>query len=449
VQGIGVGGSLLPDSRPIAEISLAELQSRFAARVPLASDDVSRLAVRLPLLRQRYNEQLQRAKIQFVDPRLKLSSCRSLLLLARAAAAVSQLIYQAVRPLNDAKTAPSPPTVAPEIVEEALAWNDRQLGLIARHLHVLDRTEPQIAWLRTLLDQLESRPRVSSSDWTRLARDVLCASSASSDTAGLPTVPGVALKSYLAEIGHARHAEVVARGIEASQIVANMVVGRAASAFDPELLMVAALCQDCGLLLGRAQTASKAGSSAQQLRALHPSIGAGLVAGLVEYSTELPALLAQHHRRLNEPRIMPDLYARTQSRASRLLALIARWLELAEEGEPANDETLPASARLNFAHSAGRLAREASRGDWDRRLAADLLGALGFRAQSDSLHEADRRVSAVENREELERRLDSADEQWPQPNLQRANLGLASLGLADLELAKRSRELHHARASAR
>jgi hypothetical protein len=448
VQGIGVGGSSLPDSRPIAEISLAELRSRFAARVPLSSDDVSRLAVRLPLLRQRYNEQLQRAKIQFVDPRLKLSSCRSLLLLARAVAAVSQLIYQAVRPLNDAKTAPSPPTVAPEIVEEALAWNDRQLGLIARHLHVLDRTEPQIAWLRTLLDQLESRPRVSSSDWTRLVRDVLSASSAS-DTAGLPSMPGVALKSYLAEIGLGRYAEVVARGIEASQIVANLVAGRAASGFDPELLMVAALCQDCGLLLGGAQRASKAGSSAQQLRALHPSIGAGLVAGLVEFSTELPALLAQHHRRLNGPRITPDLYARTQNRASRLLALIARWLELTEEGEPATDETLPVAARLNFAHSAGRLAREASRGDWDRRLAADLLGALGFRAESDSLHESDRRVSAVENRKELERRLDSADEQWLQPNLQRANLGLVSLGLADLELAKRSRELDHARASAR
>jgi len=443
-----VGSSALPDSRPIAEISLAELQARFAARIPLSSDDASRLAVRLPLLRQRYNEQLQRAKIQFVDPRLKLSSCRSLLLLARAAAAVSQLIYQAVRPLNDAETAPSPPMVASEIVEEALAWNDRLLGLIARHLHVLDRTEPQIAWLRTLLDQLESCPRVSSSDWTRLARDVLSASSAS-DTAGLPSMPVVSLESYLTEIGHARHAEVVARGIEASQIVARMVAGRAVNGLDPELLMVAALCQDCGLLLGGAQKASKAGSSAQQLRALHPSIGAGLVAGLVEYSTELPALLAQHHRRLNEPRIMPDLYARTQNRASRLLALIARWLELTEEGEPATDETLPVAARLNFAHSAGRLAREASRGDWDRRLAADLLGALGFRAQSNSLHEAARRVSAVENREELERRLDSADEEWPQPNLQRANLGLASLGLANLELAKRSRELHHARASAR
>jgi hypothetical protein len=449
VQGIGVGGSSLPDSRPIAELSLAELQSHFAARVPLSSDDASRLAVRLPLLRQRYNEQLQRAKIQFVDPRLKLTSCRSLLLLARAAAAVSQLIYQAVRPLNNAETAPSSPMVASEIVEEALAWNDRLLGLIARQLHVLDRTEPQIAWLRTLLDQLESHPRVSSSDWTRLARDVLSVSSASPDAHAVLPSPGVGLRSYLAEIGHARHAEVVARGIEASQIVARMVAGRAATGFDPELLIVAALCQDCGLLLGGTQRASKAAGSAQQLRALHASIGAGLVAGLVEFSTELPALLAQHHRRLNEPRILPDLYARTQNRASRLLALIARWLELTEERESATEETPPVAAQLNFAHSAERLAREASRGDWDRRLAANLLGALGFRAQSDSLHEADRRVSAVENREELRRRLDSADEQWPRPNLQRANLGLANLGLTDLELAKRSRELHHARASAR
>jgi hypothetical protein len=74
-QGIGVGGSSLSDTRPIAEVSLADLQSRFASRTPLSADNLARLAERMPLLRQRYNEQLQRAKIQFVDPRLKLSSC--------------------------------------------------------------------------------------------------------------------------------------------------------------------------------------------------------------------------------------------------------------------------------------------------------------------------------------------------------------------------------------
>jgi hypothetical protein len=448
VQGIGVGGSSLPDSRPIAGISLAELQSRFASSVPLSSDDASRLAARLPLLRQRYNEQLQRAKILFIDPRLKLSSCRSLLVFARAAAAVSQLIYEAIQPQNDVQTAPSPPTVAPEIVEAALAWNDHQLGLIARHLHVLDLAEPQSAWLKALLDQLESRPRVSSSDWTRLARDVMCASSTSPDLHAAP-LPGLNLKSYLAEIGHARHAEVVARGIEAARIVARLAAGRGASGFDPELLTVGALCQDCGLLLSRARTAPKAASSPQQIRALHPSIGAGLVAGLVEYSTELPALLAQHHRRLNEPRITPDLYARTQNRASRLLALIARWLELIEDRESATQEPQPDATRLNGAHSAARLAREALRGDWDRRLAADLLAALGFRAESETLLEASRRISTFENRAEPQRRLDSADEHWPQPKLQGTNLGLANLGSADVEPAKRSREIHHARASAK
>jgi hypothetical protein len=161
----------------------------------------------------------------------------------------------------------------------------------------------------------------------------------------------------------------------------------------------------------------------------------------------LPALLAQHHRRLNEPRTAPDLYVRTQNCASRLLSLIARWLELIEEREPATDEALPHAVRL--AHSAERLSREALRGDWDRRLAADLLALLGFRAQSDSLREAGRRISAFENREGLERRLDSAEEHWPQPNVRPADLELANHELADLALAPRSREIHHARAAAR
>ena len=63
-----MGGSSLPDIRPVAEISLATLQSQFALRHPLQADDIGRAADRVALLHLRYNEQLQRAKIQFVDP---------------------------------------------------------------------------------------------------------------------------------------------------------------------------------------------------------------------------------------------------------------------------------------------------------------------------------------------------------------------------------------------
>jgi hypothetical protein len=263
---------------------------------------------------------------------------------------------------------------------------------------------------------------------------VLSTSCAPLDSEIALPLPCLDLKSYLTEIGQAHHAESVARGIEAAQVVARMLRLRAAQGFDPELLTVAALCQDCGLLLGRTQIASKADPLAQKLRALHPSIGAGLVAALVEYSTELPALVAQHHRRLNEPRITPDSYARIQNRGSRLLAVIVRWLDLVDVSRATTSEKLSPAARLAFAEPAAHLMRETLRGDWDRPLAGDLLMALGFRVEAETLHEARRVASSFESREAPRLRLDSADEEWPHLNL---------------ELAKASREIQHVRFSAR
>jgi hypothetical protein len=83
-----VGSSSSQDTRPIAATSLVDWQTRFACRSSLSPADVTRVADRGPHLRRRYNEQLQRAKIQFVDPRLKLSSCQPLVRLARETASV-------------------------------------------------------------------------------------------------------------------------------------------------------------------------------------------------------------------------------------------------------------------------------------------------------------------------------------------------------------------------
>jgi hypothetical protein len=437
-----VGGSSLPDTRPVSEISLADLQSRFASRSRLEPADVARLADRLALVRQRYNEQLQRAKIQFVDPRLKLSSCRPLLLAARAVVAVSQLVYQALHSLDDARIDPARAAVDPDVIALGLAWNDRQLARIAGPLQVLDAADTHSAWLKILLNQLESYPRVGSSDWTRLAQQVLSTTSVRLDAEFALPLPSVALKSYFEEIGQARLADVMGRGIEAAEIVARMATRPSAIGFDPELLTVAALCQDCGLLVSQSRSAAQATPAAARLHALHPSIGAGLAAGLVEMSTELPGLVAEHHRRLNEPLITPNSLSRHRNKGSRLLALVVRWLELTGDTRAAAADAPPPDRAVAFAEPARRLVHETLRGDWDRRIAADLLDALGFRVESERLREAER-ISRGGIRDDSRRRLDSADEHWP-----RSNLELASLQPAHPELARRTRETDHVRASA-
>jgi hypothetical protein len=430
-QGIGVDGSSLPDARPAVATSLTDLQSQFAARKPLSPDELSRLADRLPHLRQRYNEQLQRARIQFVDPRLKLASCRRLLDRARSAVSVSQLVYQAMRSLENAHRTRDQAAVAPEIVEAAIEWNAVQIERIGSQLQVLDVADPQAAWLKVLFEQLDAETRVPLEGWKTLAQQALSTAANAHPGCRLP-LPDLSLQSYLTEIGFAHYAEAVGRGIEAAGVVAWLMMCGADKGMDWELLTLAALCQDCGLLRGQRSRPASPSAASTQLRDLHPSIGAGLIAGLAEFSTELPALVAQHHWRLNDPRIIRGLAGPVQNRASRWLVVIVRWLELVDECRPAIESKASADGPV-FGEPARRLLRETLRGDWDRQRAGELLAALDFREESERLRAALRTAPAFENRDGRHRRLDDADELWPEPNL---------------EPAPRSREKHHVRASA-
>jgi hypothetical protein len=431
-----VGGSSLQETRPASPAALADLRSR---RSLLSSADLLQLAETLPLLRRRYNEQLQRAKIQLVDPRFKLASCRPLLALARAAAAALQQLYEALRLLDTALGDPQQPAMAPQIVLEALDGNEFRLEQIAADLHSLDAADLQSAWLRPLFEQLEMCARVSSTGWKTLAEHILSSAHAQADLASSLTIPGSMLKDYLAEIGPAGSAEVVGRGIEAARFVARFLARSRIAGIDHEILTLAALCQDCGLLLlGRSRGGRKSIGSAKQLRALHPSVGAGLIAGLESFSTALPLLVAQHHRRLNELHLDPnfradDSVSRRQTRESRLLTIAVRLLELTEENRTRIVDQNAQPDPLAFSEAARQLRQETLRGDWDRSLADDLLASMGFdqKRQTEQSRMIDVRSGGAEG---MRRRFDSAGEHLPEPNL---------------GSAPQPREGRHVRASAR
>jgi hypothetical protein len=324
--------------------------------------------------------------------------------------------------------------VAPETVAAAIEWNDRQIDRIAWQLQALDAADTQSAWLRALFGQLESCARVSAAGWRTLAQQMLTAANVDPGNDSVRPLPGLALTPYLMEIGQGRYAEVLGRGIETARIVAWMLARRVPDEFDPELLILAALCQDCGLLLlRRSRSAPRPPISTQQLRQLHPSIGAGLIAALVEFSTELPALVAQHHRRLNELQGTPDFPGRDQNRGSRLLAIVVRLLELIDEWGSMIADGERLADRRAFFEPARRLAWEALRGDWDRSLAGDLFDRLGFSAECESLQQAASAAASFESRDGVRRRFDSGDERWPELNLE----------------LEQSREKRYVRASAR
>jgi hypothetical protein len=427
-QGISVGGSSSQEIQPASPTLPADLRTR---RSLLSSADLLQLADDIPVLRRRYHAQLQRAKIQFVDPRFKLSSCRPLLALARTSAAALQQIYEAIRSLDNARIDPKHLAVAPQRIFEVLDWNECRLEQIAAHLRSLDAADSQCAWLRPLFEQLELYARVSSAGWKALAEHILSSAHALPDVASSLPIPGLLLKDYLAEIGPAAFAQVAGPGLETAHLIAGILVRGEIEGFDPELLTLAALCQDSGmLLLGRSGFGRKATRSAKQLRELHPSVGAGLIAGLEDFSTELPSLVAQHHRRLSEPHFDPDFrtgdgLGRRQTHGSRLLGITVRLLELIDEYRVRTVDGEALADRLAFSEAGRQLMHEALREDWDRSLAHQVLASLGFD-----------RIDVVRSAspDGIRRRLDSAGGHRHEPNL---------------EAGFQSREGRNVRASAR
>ena len=416
-----MGSSSSPETRPVTKPSLDELRARFVPRATILPADVAQLSGRAAALRRRYNEQVQRAKIQFVDPRLKLASCGPLLERARASVSASQLIYEALCSLDDALSQPTRPTVAPQVIEDAVAWNDSQLDRIERQLQLLGAADSQGAWLDALLAKLDASSHSSAFDWTMLAREVVLSARCDVD---LPILMDFELKAYLVEVGQVQHPEIVACGVESAGIVARIATGPGGRGLDAELLTIAALSQDCGLVLNRTapgKTASERGLRESDLRALHPSLGAALLARLSEFSTELPGLVSQHHRRVNEPRPTLEFPARIQNRHSRLLASVVRWSELIE------------GKRAAPADAARLLVLETLRGDWDSRSTQAVLGAVGLHDETAALDEAVRPLSRLENRDDSRRRLDPPEIHWPQANLPSVNS----------ELTPGSRETEH------
>jgi hypothetical protein len=119
-----------------------------------------------------------------------------------------------------------------------------------------------------------------------------------------------------------------------------------------------------------------------------------------------------------------------------MLGVIVRWLELIDDMGSRAAEAMPSAGTVAFSEPSRRLVRETMRGDWDRSIAGDLMDMLGFRSESQALHEADR-IARFGIREDVRRRVDSGDERWPHSNLE----------LPNLALAPHNREINHVRAA--
>ena len=331
-------------------------------------------------LRHQYAAQSRRAQQQFADRRIKQPGCSALFHLAVESVKASRLIYSALREAESALRGGDGRVVSPEVVERAIDWNRRQLDRLAGQLHLLDLVDGVVAPLQKLFVQLEGSRQVSALGWQSIAPSPLSQAGDVSHTTSLLPLPGFSVRAYLSMAGQGVYGEAFGRGIETVLSLAPLLADENAESAQVDLLAIAALCQDCGLLLlarsrgtGRERDVETAAG-----RELHSSIGAGLVAGIAEHAAELPSLVAEHHRRLIAFDQVPDVMRPAQRRTSRLLATTVRFLEIVDGLATNSVAELP---QLALYPAAIQLSREANQGEWDPSIAGEVLNATRFSSE--------------------------------------------------------------------
>jgi hypothetical protein len=403
------GRSIFRIIQPRAEFTFSDLESQFGIRQRIEAPNRPEIAESYAALRKQYAEQSRRAQQLFADPRIKLPACAAQFHLAIESVKAARLVYDALQEADRVLRSGDAWIVSPEVVERAIDWNRRRLVRLEGQLRLLDLADEVIPPLKKLFAQLEGSRHVSALGWRSIARHLLSQVEGRNAPAELLPLPGFSLGGYLSQAGHAVYGTAFGRGLETLLALAPALVARNVDPLAIDVISIAALCQDCGLLLlGRRRTNRQPGVVGAEKPQAHAALGAGLVGGIAGMAAELPPLVAEHHRRFAGFGPLPDFNIDLQRTDSRLLATTVRFLELVAERAAAVADQLPG---VSLYPAALRLNHEALRGAWDPNVAAELLSRLGFQVQYESSE-----GSAGEQLDQVHRRLDAADLGVPDPN---------------------------------
>ena len=243
------GPSILRVVPPADSPSFDELEAQFAMRRRIEAAERSAIADSYSALRHQYSAQSRRAQQQFADRRIKQPGCSALFHLAVESVKASRLIYSALREAESALRGGDGRVVSPEVVERAIDWNRRQLDRLAGQLHLLDLVDAVVVPLQKLYVQLEGSRQVSALGWQSIARHLVSQAGGAAHTTSLLPLPGFSVKAYLSMAGQGVYGEAFGRGIETLLTLAPLLADEHAESAQVDLLAIAALCQDCGLLL--------------------------------------------------------------------------------------------------------------------------------------------------------------------------------------------------------
>ncbi|MCA9071089.1 MAG: HD domain-containing protein [Planctomycetaceae bacterium] len=321
-------------------------------------------------LRQQFGELSHRWHPLLTSSQLRQPHLAVLHQLAVRALGISKLIYSELENERQGQSKLAPQLVLERLLELNSHLLDRvsaQLGLVdstlnyaeelhdsARKLAMGQKVAP--VWLVSLARrlQLEMRPKPELWQW-------------------LPH-PGLELSACLEPKTWNAETEVYATGIQSARFVAWLGTHCPHMEDHLELLTVAALLQDIGFFRLERSTQripSELEVQSQPTFRRHSSLGAGLVAGVRDYSIELSFLVAQHHERLDGTGYPHGVNRYRLSKESQLLGCLVRFQEL-QSRQKADSSSIEARTF----QAAFQLFLECAQGAWSATATRSILEAL-------------------------------------------------------------------------
>lgn len=231
--------------------------------------------------------------------------------------------------------------------------------------------------LQQIVHELLFKTHVSSAPLQNLARRIQLDVMSTADTNDL-FPPGTTRDVSLPYTDWRSEPAAYARGICTAQLLAYATPRMFAWSDRTELLVIAAMLQDIGLLLLERQyklPSDQLAVAEPDAYRQHPNLSAAVAGAIDDYAVDLPAIIAQHHERNDGTGFPNGVRSNQLSAPSRLLAIASRYIELTDE-TAANDSS--ESPIASAAIAASQLWREAKQGELDAMLTADLLEQLGL-----------------------------------------------------------------------
>jgi hypothetical protein len=409
--------------QPIHNFSVEVLTQRLEAeRGHVSSSDPQRDAAELSEFRKRFTELTEKSRSLFSNPLIYDAQLSMLSGLASEALTVSKLIYAELEKLRTL----SEPIVAPAIVNELLELNQQQLDRLENQLWLIESVDGYADHLHEAVEELRDARTLGPGRFQILARRIILDVHQSSGSQLLMPELGLSLSEHLSRRGQPADAWVYASGIQSARLIvwsashgpaweqAQHTLQRDVHRL--ELLTLAALLQDVGLLALISPDQSPVELLADENAHVferHPVIGAALVAGIDQYSVDLPFLVAQHHERLDGTGYPDHLYSRSLSPSSHFLGIVSRFVELMEKATGNQEAALAQSA----SHAAAmQLYREAEQGEFDPALTIALLNSLDFELQTEPITATDERSATIRGLDAKRYRQDAAHLDLSEPH---------------------------------